>query len=161
MDHAGPRLEGRAQPLRHHLRKSAAGELSREMKTRRQNRAMETVEKQTAFSHRSHSPYCCQQIMMKSSDPKTTTTVYTKSLTLPVCGTVFMCGETHPISLREHSRWVDSNDPSLSPNRTQLTPTVKKNGQVFELGLVTSQVKTGNMIKNIRLSPANFMESNQ
>jgi hypothetical protein len=28
MDHAGPRLEGRAQSLRHHLRKPAAGELS-------------------------------------------------------------------------------------------------------------------------------------
>jgi hypothetical protein len=33
---------------------------------------METVEKQTAFSHRSHSPCCYWQIKMKSSDPKTT-----------------------------------------------------------------------------------------
>jgi transposase-like protein len=30
-----------------------------EMKSHKQNRAMETVEKQTTFSHRSHSPYCC------------------------------------------------------------------------------------------------------
>jgi hypothetical protein len=40
------------------------------MKTQRQNRAMETVEKQTTFSHRSHSPYCCQQIMNKKQRPK-------------------------------------------------------------------------------------------
>src|SRR5437764_4262810 len=63
VDHASPRLEGCAQPLRHHLRGAAAGELSRkpidECTSKAKNRAMETVEKQTAFSHRSHSPYCC------------------------------------------------------------------------------------------------------
>jgi hypothetical protein len=42
------------------------------------------VEKQTTFPHRSHSPYCANKIKMKkSSDPKTTTIVYTKSLALP------------------------------------------------------------------------------
>jgi hypothetical protein len=61
VDHAAARLEGRAQSLRHHLRKPAAGELSYEADDEmkhKQNRAMETVEKQTTFSHRSHSPYC-------------------------------------------------------------------------------------------------------
>ncbi len=29
------------------------------MNRKAKNRAMETVEKQTAFFHRSHSPYCC------------------------------------------------------------------------------------------------------
>ena len=39
MDHADPRLEGRPQPIRHHLRRPAADELTGE------KRAMETVEK--------------------------------------------------------------------------------------------------------------------
>jgi hypothetical protein len=85
VDQAGARVEGRAQSLRHHLRQPLAGQLSPgakdKMQRRRQNpgggncRAMEAVEKQTAFSHRSHSawktrqahrvfhsshsPYCC------------------------------------------------------------------------------------------------------
>src|SRR5262249_37149918 len=40
MDHASPRLEGRAQPLRHHLRKSLAGELNVAMITMNQQRRM-------------------------------------------------------------------------------------------------------------------------
>jgi hypothetical protein len=60
---AGSRLEGCAQPLCHHLRKPAAGVLgagpNEEMRPQRQNRPMETVDKQTPFFHRSHSPYCC------------------------------------------------------------------------------------------------------
>src|SRR6516225_4935304 len=75
MDHASPRLEGRAQPLRHHLRKPAAGELGTAMTANEsatpKSRAVETVEKRTAcFSTVPTAPTTTGKYRNKNSRPR-------------------------------------------------------------------------------------------